>query len=197
MNKLLLSLTLVCSLLGLSGCKYMSEKIEVSYEPLFLTPVTAATDVKVDVSVVDSRREGTQVSRKKGDHGIELASIKLKSDLAQEVAQAVKTELKSMGFRIAPGNARVEIEIQKFYNEFKQGFFNDRGVAELMMNVHVKKKDDTITYSKTVFGIGEKGGVWAHSGKNTKAALESALRDGIGKLLKDQAFMQALTRSDK
>lgn len=184
----------VVFLFGLSGCVYFSEKINVAYQPIVRTESVPALPLNVSIQVMDNRREGNQVSCKKGEHGIELASIKLKGSLADEIKAAVRLELQSLGCSVGYGNAIVEIEIQKFYNEFKPGYFKGRGVAELILGVNLKKKDGEIVYSKTLMGIGENNSVWFQTGNNAKKALEGALCDAIHKLINDQAFMQALKK---
>ncbi len=182
-------------LFGLSGCIYLSEKINVAYQPIVRSEYIAALPLNVEIQVVDNRREGNQVSCKKGEHGIELASINLKGSLADEVKAAMRLELQSLGCSVGYGNAIVEIDIQKFYNEFKPGYFKGRGVAELIIGVNLKKKDNEIVFSKTIIGIGENSNVWFQSGKNAKTALEGALCDAIHKLVNDQAFLQALKKT--
>jgi uncharacterized lipoprotein YajG len=177
----------------LVGCSYVPEKVSVSYEPLTKsTHATLAIEADVDVTVVDNRRDGKKVGHKRGDRGYELASITLKGELAEEIAFALKGELQALGCTIQPGGVAVEIEIQKFYNEFKQGFLGHCGVSELILGVHVKKFDGSIAYSKTITGVGENADVWLHSGKNAKVALDEAFNDAIHKLMNDQAFLQTL-----
>ena len=191
--KSLLLFSIAC--LGLAGCSYVSENVQVSYQPMIQSnSKVPIADTNVTVMVVDNRRDGKQVGRKKGDYGIELASIKLKGDLANEVAAAVQTELQNLGCNIKEGNLGVEIEIQKFYNEFKPGFMGGRGIAELILGVSVKKSDGHIVYSKTIIGLGENDSVWAHSGKNAKVALDGAFNDAVHKLISDQAFLQTLRK---
>ena len=185
----------VC-LLALAGCGYMSEDVQVSYQPVLQSePLAEAAAVNVDIQVVDNRRDGKHVSRKKDAYGIELASIRLEGDLTETVYEAMKCELQNLGFPIASGNVEVEVDIQKFYNEFKPGFFYDRGLSELLLGVTVKKKNGHIIYSKNIVGMGEVGDVWRHSGKNAKVALDSALKDAISKVFKDRSFMQALIKN--
>lgn len=182
-------------LLGLTGCNYIPEKVDVSYEPLIqFTPTIQANAAPLDVIVVDSRREGAQVGCKKGEYGIELASIRLKNNLAEVIQEALRTELKSRGFSISTQGNVIEIDIQKFYNDFKPGYITHRGVAELLLSVHVKKNNGDIVYSKNIIGSGENQRIWLTSGKNAKIALDAALSDAIHKIVNDPSFVQCLLK---
>lgn len=182
-------------LLGfLASCSYVPERIDVAYHPTRqVEKIASASGVNVRVQVLDNRRDGKQVSRKKDD-GIERASINLSNDIAEEIAWGIKTELVAKGFTIADGDAEVIVEIQKFYNDFKEGLFGSRGVSELILNVTVGRDDGYIRYSKTIIGIGENNNAWTHSGNNARRSLERALGDAIHKIFNDRAFIQALTR---
>ena len=178
-----------------AGCAYVPERVEVSYRPpVQVEKIPAATAIAVAVQVVDVRREGKPVGRKKNGKGNETASIYLSNDIIEEVSYALNTELFHRGFSLNEGERLVQVEVQKFYNEFKQGFFGSRGVAELLLAVSVTRSDGTITYSKMIFGIGENDHVWIHSGNNARRGLEGALNDAIKKLFRDKAFLQALTK---
>lgn len=175
---------------------YVPSTTQISYEPIVNSlPITDAEGKCIAVSVVDNRREGKNVSRKKDGYGIELASIKMEGELSEEIKKAVKLELSHMGF-VTDGdaNATIGIEIHKFYNDFKPGVLTNRGVAELMMSVLVTHKDGNIVYSKNIIGIGEHDKIWVQSGKNAGRALEAALNDAIHKLIKDPAFVQTLKK---
>jgi uncharacterized lipoprotein YajG len=196
-KKIIYFVAMISGIAALTGCGYIPEKVQVSYQPLLQQSVlSTASGAKVDVQVVDNRREKTQVSCKKGDYGVELASIRLEGDLAKEVAGAVRAELKNLGFGLSDDQASkgVDIEIQKFYNEFKAGAWGGRALAEMILGVNVKKADGDIIYSKTIMGFGEMDRVWRHSGKNAKAALEASMNDAMNKLINDKAFIQALNR---
>lgn len=187
--------SLACSLAVLTGCSYVPENVDVSYEPLqYTNKIENASKILVDVQVVDNRRDGKTVSRKKGDRNVERASIRLANDLSEEITRAVSSELYNRGFGIQTGDTAVQIEIQKFYNEFKEGFIGSRGLSELILSVNVTKHTGNIHYSKMIIGIGENDSVWIHSGNNAKRALNAALSDAIHKLFNDRAFLQALTR---
>lgn len=193
--KILISTLLLSAVLGLPGCMYIPESVQISYQPTQSSHTNVANSgKKVRVFVADNRRDGKQVSYKKGQYGVELASINLKGDLSGEIENAITIELSQLGYAIGEGDVSIEVEIQRFYSDFKQGFLKSRGVAELFLGVHVKKEDGTILFSKNIIGMGENGDVWIQNGNNAKIALESALNDAIHKLIKDPFFIQTLQR---
>ena len=194
-RNLLKTFYFIVGLLVCSSCSYLPERVELTYTPIKNPEsLISAPYVDVSVHVVDCRRSGKTVGRKKGKYGVEHASIGLSSDLIQEITDAMLTELHRRGFNLAYGGVEVQIEIQKFYNEFKEGFFGGRGISELLLSVNVVNKEGMITFAKTIMGIGENNNVWIHSGNNAKKALDSAMNDAIYKLIRDRAFLQALLR---
>ncbi|MES2344605.1 MAG: YajG family lipoprotein, partial [Chlamydiota bacterium] len=162
-------------LIFLAGCSYMPERISLAYVPLqHSLKMDPPSDTRVSVYVVDNRRNGKTVSYKKGDHNVERASIQLSCNLSEEITDAVTLELHNRGFNTEKGSTQIHIEIQKFYNEFKEAFLGSRGVSELILSVTVAKSSDNIYYSKMIIGIGENDSVWIHSGNNAARALNRA-----------------------
>lgn len=90
-----------------------------------------------------------------------------------------------------------EVELVKFYNDFKTGFWSGDAVGEVVMGIKVKKADGNITYAKSITGTYTETGVQLASGNNAKTALEGALRDAVAKLTKDDEFIKALLKSKK
>ena len=173
----------------------MTDNISLDYTPVIEnSPVKDAHLVNVDVKVIDNRRGGKDVGRKKDTHGIELGSIRVEGDLSEKISEMVKSSLRAQGFNLSPGNFTLEIELQKFYNEFTHQFFGSRGVAEAVFGVQLKTRDGQIVYSKTIIGLGENDDVYIHSGKNAKIALQDALQDALNKLFHDQHLAQILLK---
>lgn len=200
MKQFLYSLTLpLCMILSvlLNSCAYIPEQVGLDYMPRAISMDSPCQKQgQVYVYTIDNRR-CAEVGCKKGDGGIELASIHLTDDLADVINQAVTMEIENLGFGIAQGDVVVNIEVNKFYNDFKPRILSWNSVAELFMNVNVVRPDGMIVYSKTIIGMGENNRVWFASGQNAKLALDSALHDAIHKLIQDQAFLQALVRASR
>src|SRR5437763_5405171 len=94
--------------------------------------------------------------------------------------------LRNRGFEVGKGSVSVKAELQKFYNDFKTGFFSGDAVAEVVINVQVQKSDGSVRFVKVVSGEGKEPNIQLSSGTNAKAALERALSDAISKLFNDQ-----------
>lgn len=190
---ILAAISISCFLGTFSSCCYIPENIEVAYQPsISCLSKSALKDVIVDIRVIDSRRGGKEVGLKKGENGIHLAAIKLSNNLCEEISKVLTTELKQYGCTIGEGHHLVEVDVQKFSNDFQQGFFADKGNAEFFISVTVRKPDGMIAYAKTILGFGENRGIWVHSGENAKISLNNAFNDALSKLLTDPAFIQAL-----
>jgi len=91
----------------------------------------------------------------------------------------------------------VATELSKFYSDFKIGFWSGSAVAEVTMNVQVKKADGSIGFSRLVTGEGVKENLQLASGSNAKVALDAALKDAVGKLFGDTAFVDALLKAGR
>jgi uncharacterized lipoprotein YajG len=63
-----------------------------------------------------------RVSVKKNAHGVEMAPIVAENNVAVLTTKAIETELNNRGFVLGDGAARLLVELQKFYNDFKSGF---------------------------------------------------------------------------
>lgn len=53
-----------------------------------------------------------------------MAVIVTENKVSDVVANAIVAELRSRGFQIGQGHVIVNAELQKFYNDFKVGFFS-------------------------------------------------------------------------
>lgn len=198
LRKILSLATLFTIIFALSGCAYIPETIEMDYCPATsCAPIDQANEITLDVHVLDNRRNGKQVGCKTGENQIELASIRLSGELSEDVASAIRQELGNRGFITSGGRVTVEVEINKFNNDFKQGFLKPRSAAELILGVNVQNDQGLIFYSKTIIGIGENTNMWIQSGQNAKVALQDALHDAIDKLVNDKAFIQALFKANQ
>ncbi|HWP59587.1 MAG TPA: YajG family lipoprotein [Candidatus Acidoferrales bacterium] len=188
---------LVCSMATLaSGCALTTDYVTLSYAPQTgINKIVGAEAIKVDVEVLDVRAIRDKVSAKKNGYGMEMAPIIAKEDVATTIATAIESELANRGFIPGAGSVRLLAELQKFYNDFKTGFWSGTAAAELIMNVQIKKSDGTIVYSRLVAGEGNIPGIQLASGENARNALDAALKDAVAKLFDDGAFIQALFKA--
>ena len=180
-----------------SGCALTKDYVVLSYDPqVNIEKIKEADTVKVKVEISDVRTIKDKVSSKKNSYGMEMAQIIAQNDVADTLKKAIEAELKNRGFELADGSVLVLAELNKYYNDFKTGFWSGRAVAEVVMNVQVKKPDKTILYSKMIAGENSHT-VQLASGKNAKITLDSALKDAISKLFNDTPFMDSLFKASK
>ncbi len=193
MRSVLLLFTLM--LLG-TGCALTKDFVNLDYSPQQgVAKVAGAEKVDVSVKMDDQRTRKDRVSSKKNGYGMEMAAIISNNDVAALVSTAITDELRNRGFKIGGNRALVSIELTKFYNDFKIGFWSGSAVAEVVMNVQVKKPDGNIVYAKAISGEHTLKGVQLMSGENARASLNEALKDAVSKLMDDKSFMSALVQS--
>ncbi len=180
-----------------SGCALTKDYVVLSYDAQTnVEKIKGADAVKVRVEFSDARKVKDKVSCKKNSYGMEMAPIIAGNDAAETVKNAIETELKNRGFNLAEGSVSVFAELNKYYNDFKTGFWSGRAVAELVMNVQVKKPDRSILYSKMIAGENSHA-VQMASGKNAKIVLDGALKDAISKLFDDPSFIDSIFKASK
>lgn len=180
-----------------SGCAFTRDYATIEYLPMTgVSEVNGADAVRVSVRISDARtvRDKNKISHKKNGYGINCASIMSNNDVLKLISGAIETELNNRGFKIAAGDVGVDVEVSKFYNNWKMGFWSGSAVSEVTINVQVKEPDH-ILYTKTIMGEHTRTGVQMTSGKNAKLALEEALKDAIAKLMNDSAFISALIKA--
>jgi uncharacterized lipoprotein len=171
--------------------------VVLSYDPQTnVEKIKEADSVKVNVEVSDLRAIKDKVSSKKNSYGMEMASIIAQNDVAETLKKAIETELENRGFDLGTGQILVLSELNKFYNDFKTGFWSGKAVAEVVMNVQIKKPDGNILYSKMIAGESTHS-VQVASGKNAKYVLDAALKDAISKLFNDTSFLDSLFKASK
>jgi len=175
------------------GCALTTDTIRVGYSMTRARPIAGAEGTMVTVKVKDARGMGDRVSVKKNGYGMEMAPI-LDPDAINTLKGAIEGELRARGF--APGSgATVDVEVVRFYSDFKMGFFAGDAMADLNLSVQVKGPDQAILFAKSVQAEGANKGVLVAGGDEAKVALEGALRDGMTKLLDDPAFFDALLKA--
>ena len=179
-----------------TGCAVTKDYVSLAYVPQAnVAKIAGADTVSVNVAVADSRSIKDKVSAKKNGYGMEMAAIIAKEDVAETLKKAVEVELANRGFHLNGGGITVGAELSKFYSDFKTGFFSGSAVAEVTMNVQVKKAGGNIAYSKLVNGEGGKENLQLASGSNAKIALDAALKDAVAKLFGDTAFVEVLLKA--
>jgi uncharacterized lipoprotein YajG len=180
----------------LSGCALTKEYVTLSYQPQTnVEKIKGADAVKVKVEISDVRMIKDKVSCKKNGYGMEMAPIIAQNDVAEILKVAIEAELKNRGFNLAEGSMLVFAELTKYYNDFKTGFWSGRAVAEVVMNVQVKKQDHSIIFSRIIAGESTISNLQLASGKNAKLALDDALKNGVSKLFNDAAFIDSLFKA--
>lgn len=180
----------------LNGCAISKDYISINYTPeTNVTQVAGADHVAVQVEISDVRAIHDRVGNKKNGYGMDMAPIIATNDVVALVQKAIQTELTNRGFKLGDGDVTLLVELSKFYNEFKVGFWAGDAEAELTISAQIKKADGNITYSKLVNGEGEKLKVQLASGKNAKVALEGALSNAIARLFADPLFIDGLIKA--
>jgi uncharacterized lipoprotein YajG len=179
-----------------SGCALTKEHIALDYAPQQnIDPIRGSEKINLGISVKDSRKMKDKVSYKKNAYGMELAEIISDKDVVELVRDSIKTELCNRGFNTNGNDAQVNIELIKFFNDFKSGFLAGDASGELIMVVQVKENNSNIIYDKVIRGEYLEQDIQLAIGKNAKLALEGALKDAISKLVNDTEFIKALMES--
>ena len=190
-------LRLICTIAYLiSGCALTTDNITLVYEPQpNVTRLVGANDAKVAVDMFDLRKMKDRVSVKKNGYGMEMAPIVADNSVTALITKAIETELVNRGFVLGAGAARLVVELQNFYNDFKSGFWSGMAEAQVVMNTQVKNSSGNILFSKLVVGNGNYPGVQLASGENAKVSLEQALSDAISNLFADSSLLTAIMQA--
>jgi uncharacterized lipoprotein len=105
-----------------NGCALTEDYVDIEYIPeAGVSKVDGADFVEVSVKLTDMRTTKDKVSCKKNGYGMEMAAIISNDDVTTLVANAIEDELRNRGFKITEGSVQVDIELNKFYNDFKVG----------------------------------------------------------------------------
>lgn len=179
---------------SLSACALTVDEVDLAYKPQ-TQPVAigGADSVKVKVTAQDARASNRdRISVKKNGYGMEMAAIVAKQDVPKLVADAIEQDLKARGFRIENGQVFVLVDVNKFYNDFKTGFFSGQAAGEVMLNVQVMNAAGKLFYSRSYPGEHVVTDVMLMGGDNAKTAVEGALGNALAKMMGDQYFIQAV-----
>jgi len=188
---------LLLSLLG--ACALTTDEVNLQYNSMTpQNPIEGESGVIVQVSATEGRAANLdKVSVKKNGYGMEMASIISKQSLPDLLKAAVQQELRAKGFQIGPGPVLVNVELARFYNDFKSGFFSGNAVAEVALIAQVKGTDGHILYTRNITGDANEGGVVIASGDNAKLALDKALSTCVARLMSDPTFTQAIVAASR
>jgi len=187
-------LACLLSAIALSGCALISDTVDIQYHSTTATaPLLGAGQVRVEVAVNDGRTgRPDQIGVKKNGYGMEMAPILASRPVPDLVRDALVLELRKEGFDIGPGGMIVVVDVTKFSNDFKMGFFSGDAASEAILGVQVRNPAGRIVYSRTIAGDNSTGGVFIAGGDNAKASLERSLSNAIAKLMADPAFSRAI-----
>lgn len=181
-----------------SGCALTKEYITVDYTPQRnIEPIRGAENIHLKVNVNDARSMRDKVCYKKNAYGMELGEIISNNDVVQLVRESIKTELTNRGFIVNDGDVVINVELIKFFNDFKTGFFAGDAAAEVLMGSQIKLSNGNIIYNKIITGSYVEQNIQLSTGNNAKLALEGALKDAIAKLINDSEFIMALMGTKK
>ena len=186
---------MVAALIG--GCALTTDQIKLEYVPMSSGRLEGAETVKVKTEVIDLRTVKDKVSSKKNGYGMEMAPIVTVNDVSELVSTSLNTELANRGFTVSGGSLLVRSELSRFYSDFKIGFWAGDAVADVIMNVQVKRPDDKIIFSKTITGQYVNPSIQLASGENARIALNGALKDAVQKLVNDPEFINCLLDSGR
>jgi uncharacterized lipoprotein len=186
----------LCALLlaSLGACALTTDEIDLDYQSITPQNVVAGTNsVIVQVTAAEGCFSNLdKVSVKKNGHGMEMASIISKQSIPDLVRAAVEEELKKEGFQIGVGPVLVDIELKRFYNDFKVGFFSGNAVSDVTIVAQVKTRGGRIWYARSITGEADEGGVMIFGGNNAKLSLDKAFAACVTHLMSDPNFIQAI-----
>ncbi len=183
----------------LTGCALTTAQIPLSYIPQCnVSKLSGTENITVTVVVHDQRDNKNSVGAKKNGFGMDMAPIVATNDVTTLFKSAIETELINRGFKLGTSNVvSVVAELNKFYNDFKVGFWAGDAVAEVTMNILIKNQNGEITYSKIISGNGKEPNIQLASGENAMLALNAALKDALDKMFNDSDFTVTLLKVKK
>jgi len=180
----------------LSGCALTTDRIAIGYEPMEGVQILEkAEEVPVQIVVVDQREIKDEVGRKKNGYGMKLAPIVSENDIGDLVKLALSQELINRGFKLSDHenlSILIDVELSRFYNRFKLGFWSAKSQAVATLNVKVQNQEGVVSFSQRIEGHGERPFIMLMNGQNAKQALERALKNAIEQLVEEKAFLDAI-----
>lgn len=195
MNKIALILFSVIAL-QFGGCALTTDKIDIAYKPRAnISVVEGAEKIKVKVVHEDKRSVyKDRVGVKKNGYGMEMAAIVPTNDVSKTFADAVASEIESLGFKLEEGGKTIKVELIRFYNDFKMGFFAGDAVADGLVNLSVTNNSGNIIFSRSYEGGAIEKNIQLATGENARLALTKAMTDIVTKIPQDQDLQNALMK---
>ena len=189
-------ITLIAIASIFTGCALTEDKIDIPYQGRGnITVVQGADKINVEVKNEDKRTVfKDRVGAKKNGYGMEMAKIIPSNDVAKTFSDAVLFELENLGFKNGAGGKVVKVELIRFYNDFKMGFFAGDAVADGLINIVVTNEKNEVIFSKSYEGGGIYPNIQLALGENAREALIKAMTDIVGKVAQDKDLHAALLK---
>ena len=189
-------ITLILIAFLFTGCALTEDKIDIPYQGRAnITVVEGADKVNVEVKNEDKRTVfKDRVGAKKNGYGMEMAKIVPSNDVAKTFSDAVLFELENLGFKNGTGGKIVKVELIRFYNDFKMGFFAGDAVADGLVNIVVTNGKNEVIFTKSYEGGGVYPNIQLALGENAREALIKAMTDIVGKVAQDKDLHSALLK---
>ncbi|MDJ0391148.1 YajG family lipoprotein [Roseomonas sp. E05] len=184
----------ILALLTLANCAFTTDYIDVTYGAARSQPqLPGASAVGLTVTAEDARTDHRdRVSSKRNGFGMDTAPILSTTDVVAETSRAIGAELMAKGFRLGGNDARVEVDVLRFYNEFRMGFFAGDAVSEITLNVQVLDRLGRPVYSRIYSAKGLEPNIQVMVGHNAEASLNNALKKVVPLVVDDPAFLNVL-----
>ena len=97
-----------------------------------------------------------------------------------------KFELQNLGFKIGDNGKKLTVELVRFYNDFKMGFFAGDAVADGLINVAIKDKSGDLLFSKSYEGGAIEPNIQLALGHNAEIALKKTMANIVEKIAHDK-----------
>ncbi len=190
-------LALLAAMLMCSGCALITAHVDIPYQAATTAaPVPGAPMTTVEVSTADARTTyRDRVGTKKNGYGMEMAAIVPTNSLPDTVTGAFRQELSARGFRIGTGGADVHVDLVRFYDDFKPGFFSGDAVATVAFTVKVTAPGGTSSFTKYYEGTGTEPNIQIMGADNARSALVKAFTNAVTSAVSDPDLIQALLRA--
>ncbi len=193
---MLRSLSIIASLLS-AGCALQTEHINLTYRSAApAQPLQDAAGKLVSVTAREGRTGDPQiVSVKKNSYGMELGDLVANQPVLPLVQNAVSTELAARGFVLAPGGADVQLELEHFFADYKNGFFTVSNAANISFLAQVRTPTGPVLYTRVINATARPDGSILGTPSLARESLDAALQQGVSTLIEDPAFLTALEQA--